>query len=81
MRDHQRPALTLDQTHARMRSIALRIRRTGVMTAEDLDQLARASVHEAALLGVSEDEIGTAHLEPFASILREQNQAPAWLHS
>jgi hypothetical protein len=81
VRDHQRPDLTLDQTRERIRSLALRIRRTGVMTADDLDQLARASVHEAALLGVSEDEIGTSHLEPFASILREQNQAPAWLHA
>ncbi len=81
MRDHQRPALTLDQTRLRIRTIALRIRRTGVMTAEDLDQVARAMVHQAALQGISEDEIGTAHLEPFATILREQNQAPAWLHS
>ena len=70
MRDHQRPALTLDQTNERIRAIALRIRRAGVMTADDLDQVARALIHQAALQGVSEDDIGTAHLEPFASILR-----------
>jgi hypothetical protein len=81
VQDRQRPALTLDQTRERIRTIALRIRRTGVMTADDLDQVARALIHEAALLGLSEDEIGTAHLEPFATILQQQNQPPARLHS
>lgn len=81
MDDRQRPALTFDQTLVRMRNLALRVEAQGGATQDDIEQMATVLLHWGALQGWTPEEMGPVHHEPFATILREQNQAPLWLHA